>query len=129
MTLILVAVAIGAGCAQQQFNDALDGVPSDPDSFELDVISCVNDGEFITYEWGLTNLTDAPKTFAFDPFFVNIDGEEEMDLRALVGEQIPPGGYQEWDGFADGGERFPVGDVECRFEVVDSVLGFQRGEN
>jgi hypothetical protein len=127
-----IVLGLGActddGPSQAEFNEQLEGVPSDPASFELEVVSCTNDGEFIDYEWGITNLSDERRTFAFDPFFTNSVGEEEEKNRQLVGESIGPGGSMKWEGFVGGGERFPVGDVDCRFEVVDSVLGAFRDE-
>lgn len=116
------------GPSQAEFNEAMEGVPSDPSTYELEVVSCVNDGEAIRYTWGLTNLSNTQKTFAFDPYLTNSDGVEEQKERQLVGEAVEPGEYVQWDGFNGGGERFPIGDVECRFEVVDSVLGEFRNE-
>jgi len=130
--LVLVFMGISActddGPSQAEFDDALEGVPSDPDTYELTVVSCVNDGEFIRYTWGLKNLTEERRTFAFDPYLTNNAGEELKVLRQLVGESVGAGEYRQWDAFSGRGERFPVGDVECRFEVVDSVLGEFRDE-
>ena len=117
-----------SGPSQDEFDEKLDGVASGPESYELKIVSCVNDGEFIRYVWGITNLSDERRTFAFDPYFTNSAGEEEKKGRELVGASVAPGEYTEWDGGVGGGERFPVGDVECRFEVVDSVLGAFRDE-
>ena len=131
LLIALVVAVLASGCSNRQteFNEALDGIPSDPETFELEVFECVNDGEFILYEWGLRNLTEDHKTFAFDPFFTNSDGEEEAGSRELVGDAVQPGQFMRWEGGRGGGERFPVGDVECRFEVFDSVLGLFRDEN
>ncbi|MFT7475734.1 MAG: hypothetical protein ACI81L_002675 [Verrucomicrobiales bacterium] len=114
--------------SQTEFNEQLDGVPSDQESFDLEVVSCVNDGEFVRYTWRLSNLSDERRTFAFDPYFTDLKGKEEKAPRELVGESVDTGAYVQWDGGVGGGERFPIGDVECRFEVVDSVLGAFRDE-
>lgn len=132
LLLFLVVAALVActdkGPTQAEFNDAVEGVPSDPDTYDLTVVSCENDGEFIRYTWGLTNLSDARKTFAFDPYLTSTKGEELKMLRQLVAESVGPGEYVEWDAASGGGERFPLGTVDCRFEVVDSVLGEFRDE-
>ena len=132
LVLFVVLLALTActddGPNQAEFNEALEGVPTDPASYELTVVSCENDGEFVRYTWGLKNLSDERKTFAFDPYLTSSDGEELKMLRQLVGESVDPDQYLEWDAASGGGERFPVGDVECRFEVVDSVLGEFRNE-
>lgn len=134
LPLLLFVILFGlAACAedgpnQPEFTDAMEGVPADPDSYELTVVSCTNDGEFIRFTWGLRNLSDRRRTFAFDPFLTNSAGDEEPKNRKLVGESVDPDEYVEWTGGEGGGERFPIGDVECRFEVVDSVLGEFRGE-
>ncbi len=132
VVFLLMLLAFGACGADDptpaEFNEAIEGVPADPDSYTLTVVSCENDGEFIRYTWGLKNLSGEAKTFAFDPIFTRLDGEEEINLRELVAESISPGEYVEWDGGAGGGERFPLGEVECRFDVVDSVLGEFRDE-
>lgn len=131
--LLFVMLFTFAGCTddgptQAEFTDAMEGVPADPNSYELTVVSCTNDGEFVDYTWGLKNLSDQRKTYAFDPYLTNSAGEEEAKNRQLVGESVRPGEYVEWSGFEGGGERFPIGDVECRFEVVDSILGEFRDE-
>ena len=133
--LLIASIAfVFAACTdngpnQAEFNDAMEGIPSDPDGYEVTVVSCVNDGEVIRYTWGITNLSDERRTFAFDPYLTNSAGEEEPKNRRLVSESVAPGEYMEWNGRNGGGERFPLGDVECRFEVVDSVLGQFRDEN
>jgi hypothetical protein len=130
----LTAVLLLSGCVddegptRDEFNEKLEGVEADPDEYELTVVSCVNDGEFIRYTWGISNLSDERRTFAFDPYLTNAAGEEEAKNRQLVGESVGPGDYMQWDGGEGGGERFPLGDVECRFEVFDSVLGSFRDE-
>ncbi len=124
----LLTACTDGGPDQAEFNEAMQGVPVDPDSYELTVVRCQNDGEFIRYTWGIKNLSGERKTFAFDPVFTTLEGLEETNLRELVAESVGPGEYVEWSGGAGGGERFPIGDVECRFEVVDSVLGEYRGE-
>ena len=111
-----------------EFDDLMEGVPTDPTTYELTVVSCTNDGEFIDYTWGITNLSDERKTYASDVFMTNSSGEEEAKGRRLVGESVASSDYMEWDGFEGGGERFAVGDVECRFEVYDSVFGAFRDE-
>lgn len=124
-TVVLCTLATActdSGPTQAEFNEAMQGVPSDPDGYELTVVSCVNDGEFVRYTWGLTNLSDERRTFAFDPYLTDLSGEELPMLRELVSEAVDPGGYVEWSGGAGGGERFPIGDIECRFEVVDSIF-------
>ena len=130
--LVLVFTGIAActddGPSQAAFDDALDGVPSDPDSYQLTIVDCTNDGTVLNYTWGLKNLTQERRTFAFDPYLTNSSNEEEKKDRQLVAESVAPGEYMEWSGRNGGGERFPVGDVECRFEVVDSVLGEFRDE-
>ncbi len=130
--MMAIAVVLTAcsnnGPSQADFAEAMDGVPTDPDTYELEILECVNDGEFITYRWELTNTGDQRKTFAFDPFLTNSAGEEEFKGRKLVGESVAPGESMEWDAGEGGGERFPIGDVECRIEVVDSALGLFRGE-
>lgn len=123
-----VSACTDDGPTQAEFNDAMEGVTTDPATYELTVVSCVNDGEGIYYTWGITNLTDERRTYAFDPYLTNSAGEEEKKNRKLVAESVGPGEYVEWDGAEGGGERFPLGDVECRFEVVDSVLGTFRDE-
>lgn len=132
LLLFLVVAALVActdtGPTQAEFNDAVEGVPSDPDTYELTVVSCENDGEFIRYTWGLKNLTETRKTYAFDPHLMNSEGVEEKATRELVSESVAPGEYRQWDGAVGRGERFPLGTVECRFEVVDSVLGEFRDE-
>ena len=126
--LLLLSCASDDGPTQDEFNEKLEGVASNPDDYELTVVSCVNDGEFIRYSWGITNLSDERRTFAFDPYLTNSEGEEEKKNRRLVGDSLGPEDYMQWDAFSGGGERFPVGDVECRFEVFDSVLGAFRDE-
>ena len=130
--LLLVVLALLAACSDgptdDEFGSLLEGELADPAGYELDIISCVNDGEFIRYEWGITNLSDERRTFAFDPYFTNAEGVEEKKNRRLVGESVAPGEYMQWDGGEGGGERFDVGHVECRFEVYDSVLGAFRDE-
>ena len=130
--IVLVLMGLSActddGPSQAEFDEALDGVPSEPDSYELSVVSCTNDGEFIRYTWGLKNLTDERRTFAFDPYLTASSGGEEKKNRQLVAESVGPDEYLEWNGAEGGGERFPVGDVECRFEVIYSVLGEFRDE-
>jgi hypothetical protein len=130
----LTAAVLLSGCgddegpARDEFNEKLEGIEADPDEYELTVVSCVNDGEFIRYTWGISNLSDKRRTYAFDPYFIKLDGGEEAKGRQLVGESVGPGNYVQWDGGNGGGERFPLGDVECRFEVFDSVLGSFRDE-
>ncbi|MDW3177861.1 MAG: hypothetical protein R8J94_10760 [Acidimicrobiia bacterium] len=131
--LLFAVLGVLTGCAeagptQAEFDEAMHGVRSDPASYDLTVVNCQNDGEFVDYAWGLTNLSGEPRTFAFDPYLRSLAGEEVPMLRELVGETVEPGEYREWQSFAGGGERFPIGDVECRFEVVDSVLGEFRDE-
>jgi len=130
LTAVLLLSGCGddAGPTRDEFNEKLEGLEADTDEYELTVVSCVNDGEFIRYTWGISNLSDERRTLAFDPYFTNSDGEEEKKNRRLVGESVGPGDYMQWDGGEGGGERFPLGDVECRFEVFDSVLGSFRDE-
>ena len=126
--LLLSSCASDDGLMPREFNDKLEGVTADPSEYELTVVRCENDGEFIDLVWGITNLNDSSRTFAFDPFLTNKSGAEEKKLRELVGESVGSGEYLEWESFAGGGERFPLGEVECRFEVFDSVLGAFRDE-
>lgn len=133
LTLSALALAALAACtddgpSQAEFNETMEGITADPSTYELTVVSCANDGEFIRFTWGLTNLTEERKTYAFDPFLTNSAGEQERKNRKLVSESVGPGEYVEWNGAEGGGERFPVGDIECRFEVVDSALGLFRDE-
>lgn len=128
MVLLALTACTDDGPNQAEFSEALKGVPSDPASYELTVVSCENDGQVISYTWGLENFSDERKTFAFDPFLTNSSGDEEKKGRQLVAESVGPDEYVEWDGGNGGGERFPLGEVECRFEVVDSVLGEFRDE-
>ena len=128
LVLFLSACGGDDGPTRDEFDEKLEGVQADPADYELTVVSCVNDGEFISYTWGITNLSDERRTFAFDPYLTNSQGEEEKKNRRLVGESVGPGDYMQWDGGNGGGERFPLGDVECRFEVFDSVLGAFRDE-
>lgn len=130
LTVLVLGVSACSnnGPSTGEFNDLMDGVPTDPTTYELTVVSCVNDGEFIDYTWGLTNLSDERKTYAFEPYLTNSAGEEEKKSRKLVSESVGPGEYMEWDGAEGGGERFPIGDIECRFEVFDSVFGAFRDE-
>jgi hypothetical protein len=126
--VLLSACGDDEGPSRDEFNEKLEGVEADPDDYELALESCVNDGEFIRYTWGVSNLSDERRTFAFDPYLTNSEGKEEKKNRQLVGESVGPGDYMQWDGSEGGGERFPLGDVECRFEVFDSVLGAFRDE-
>ena len=133
--LLLVAGACSAGIdsssgpTQGEFDELLEGRLTDPEEFQLEVVSCFNDGEFIQFSWGITNLSDSRKTYAFDPYLVRLDGLDEKQLRELVGGSVGPGEYMEWESSAGGGELFPLGDeIECRFEVVDSPLGAFRDE-
>ena len=128
IVFLLVLSACTDGPSDEEFGAKLDGVLANPETYELDIISCVNDGEFIESSWAITNLADENRTFAFDVFLTNSDGEEEAKGRELVGESVAPGQSMEWETFHGGGERFDVGDVECRFEVYDSVLGAFRDE-
>lgn len=130
---LLVLLASLVGCSepditQAEFNEALDGIPADPETYELTVVSCVNDGQVLRYTWGLKNLTDERVTYSFDPYVLTLTGDEEKKGRKLVGESVGPGEYMQWDGRNGGGELLPVGDVECRFDVFHSVLGVLRGE-
>ena len=50
--------------SQAEFDERMDGVASDPDGFELTVVECVNDGEFIDYSWGITNTSSERRTYA-----------------------------------------------------------------
>ena len=133
--LLLVVGACSAGIdsssgpSQAEFDELLEGRLTDPEEFELEVVSCFNDGEFIDYTWGITNLSDSRKTYSFNPLFRNNDGVDERLPNELVGESVGPGEYRQWDSFVGGGELFPLGDeIECRFEVVDSPLGAFRDE-
>ena len=126
--LLLSACGDDDGPSRDEFNEKLEGVEADPADYEVAVVSCVNDGEFISYSWGITNLSDSTRTFAFDPYLTNNSGVEEKKLRELVAESVGPGQYFEWSSFSGGRERFPLGDVECRFEVFNSVLGAFRDE-
>ena len=128
LALLLLTACSDDGPSQAEFEEAMDGVLADPETYELEILECINDGEFITYRWELTNTGAERKTFAFDPYLTNSGGEEEFKGRKLVGDSVAPGQTMEWDAFEGGGERFPIGDVECRIEVVDSVLGLFRDE-
>jgi len=126
--LLLSACVDDEGPTQNEFSEKLEGVEVNSDEYELTLVSCVNDGEFIRYTWGIGNLSGERRTYAFDPYFIKLDGKEEAKGRQLVGGSVGPGEYMQWDGGNGGGERFPLGEVECRFEVFDSVLGAFRDE-